>query len=197
VANQFLSFNEQFDYPIYFMGLKKDTIKIGRRYWRGRTEWKNDFDIPQTENYSPKTLQIIVDTSVKTNSPVEYFSDNGQVVKDSTSNYHSFLLLINNISDSAIYLGHSFSLYFIYREAKDRNGHWAKIEKRLSEMSLCTTGEPFIILKPHELIISKVKRYNGARLTEFRLAFGYNNNVVYSNSFTDFIDERVFKNSSK
>jgi|GEM_PF-1014931 len=191
--NQFLQYNTQFDYPIYFIGPKQDTIRIGKRYWRGVTEWKNDFEVPQTENYSAKNLDVFVDTSIHTNSPVEYFSDNQQTARDSTLNFNAYLVLINNLADSAIYLGHTFSLFYISREAKDRKGNWVKIDKKLNEPGICGTGEPFIILKPHEVLVSKVKRYKGSMVTDFRLAFGYKNNVVYSNTFRDSIDERTIQ----
>lgn len=57
---------------------------------------------------------------MKTNSPVEYFSENPATVKDSTLNYKSFLFFIRNIADSAVYLGRTFSVFFIHREAKNR-----------------------------------------------------------------------------
>lgn len=197
-ANKFLQFdNYSSDYPIYYIGAKVDTIRIGKRYWRGRTKWTNNFKIPWCRKYSDKTLNIFVDTTVKTNSPVEYFSDNPKIAHDSTINYNSFLFSIRNISDSTIFLGRTFSVCFINREAKNENGNWVKVDKKLSELGICGTGEPTIILKSNEIVISKVKRYKGAFVTDFRLVFGYDNNIVYSNVFRDSIDERTFKNISR
>ena len=196
-ANQFLKFDEySSDFPIYFIGSKVDTIKIGKRYWRGLTQWTDNFKIPWSRKYSDKTLNIFVDTSAKTNSPVEYFSDNPKVAHDSTINYNAFLFSIKNISDSTIYLGRTFSIFFINREAKNKNGKWIKVDKKLSELGICGTGQPTIILHPNELAISKLKRYKGSFVTDFRLVFGYDNNIVYSNIFRDSLDERTLQNIS-
>lgn len=181
------------DYPIYYIGAKVDTIKIGKRYWKDRMQWTDNFIGPWSRKYSDKTLSIFVDTAIKTNSPVEYFSDNPKIAYDSTINYSSFLFSIKNISDSTAYLGQTFSVFFINREAKNKNGNWMKIDKKLSELGICGTGEPTIVLKPNELIISKARRYKGSFVTDFRLVFGYDNNIVYSNVFRDSIDERIFQ----
>jgi hypothetical protein len=182
------------DYPIYYIGSQLDTIKIGKRYWRGRTEWTDDFKTPLCRTYSIKTLEILVDTSMKTNSPVEYFSTSQKVSDDSTINYKSFLFSIKNISDSTIFMGRTFSVFFICREIKNKNGEWIKIDKKLSDVGICGTGEPIITLKPSEILISKMKRYKGSFVADFRLVYGYGNNVVYSNIFKDSIDEKIFQN---
>ena len=194
--NNFLNFDTVSDYPIYYIGLPHDTIKIGKRYWRGRTNWNEDSNISRSRIYSDKSLKLFVDTLLKTNSPVEYLSNDLKIAKDSTINYSSFIFTVRNISDSIIYLGRTFSVYFINREAKNRNGKWVKIDKKLYEAGICGTGQPYIILKPNEIVISKLKRYSGNFLTDFRLVFGFDNNVVYSNTFRDFINERMLQGVS-
>jgi hypothetical protein len=192
--DQFLRFDDYSDYPIYYIGSRTDTIKIGKRYWPGRTQWCDDFETPCSRSFSENTLRIAVDTSIKTNSPVEYFSESPKAVTDSTINYNSFLFSISNISDSTVFMGLTFSVFLMHREAKDKNGKWVKIDKKLSESDFCRTGEPRIILRPNEIMISKVKRYKGPYVTDFRLAFGINKNIVYSNVFRDSMDERTFRN---
>ena len=191
-ANQFLQFDDTIvDYPIYYIGKGSDTISIGKRYWRGRTLWIDKLEFPLCRNYSNQTLEIYVDTTIKTNSPVEYLSDDPQIARDSTLNYHSFLVTIKNISDSTIYLGRTFSVYFIGREIKNKEGNWIKVGKKLSELGLCLTDEPTITLKPNEFLISKVRRYEGTLFAECRLAFEHKNRIVYSNVFMDSVDERT------
>jgi hypothetical protein len=191
-ANRLLKFGEyRTDYPIYYIGRVQDTIKIGNIYSRARIPWTNNFEYPTNRFYSDKNLSVYVDTSFKTNSREEYISRESKIIEDSTINYHSFLFTIKNISDTVLYVGMTFSVFFIHREAKDRNGQWIKIDRNLSNAGLCLTGEPSITLKPGELIVSKVRRYEGSFLTDFRLVFGYRNNVVYSNTFKDYIDERA------
>jgi hypothetical protein len=191
-ANKLLPYGDyRTDYPIYYIGPIQDTIKIGNGYSTPQTPWTNHFEYPTTRFYSDKNLSIYVDTSFKTNSRSEYLSEGLEIVEDSTINYHSFLFTIKNISDTILYMGRSFSVFFIHREAKDRNGQWIKIDKKLAEVGLCLVGLPSITLKPGEIIVSKLRRYEGSFLTDFRLVFGYNNNVVYSNTFKDYIDERA------
>ena len=191
-ASTFLQFDDSIsDYPIYYIGPKVDTINIAKQYWRGQTKWVDDFEAPLSRRYSKKTLKIFVDTSAKTNSPLEYFTDNPKASQDSTINYSSFIFSISNISDSAIYLGRTFFAFFIHREAKDKNGRWVKVDKKLSELNICGTDEPTITLNPNNVLISKVKRYKGVFVTDFRLAFGYDSNIVYSNTFRDSIGERM------
>jgi hypothetical protein len=194
IATRFLQFGDKTnDYPIYYIGPILDTIQIGKQYWRGRTKWRNDFSTPQSRSYAYKSLHILVYPSIRLNAPVEYLSESLTAVKDSTVNYHSFLFSIQNISDSSIYVGRTFSVFFIHREAKDLKGNWVTIDKKLSELSLCGTGEPAIMLKPREILISKVKRYKGNFYTDFRLAFGYDKTIVYSNVFKDSIDLRTIE----
>lgn len=193
-ANQFLDYGHyNSDYPIYYIGAIKDTIKIGRQYGGGYTPWKNHFEYPTSRFYSNKNLSIYVDTSFKTNSRAEYISRESEIIEDSTINYHSFLFTIKNISDTVLYMGRTFSVFFIQREAKDRNGKWVKIDRKLREVGLCHSGAPSITLQPGEIMVSKVRRYKGNFLTDFRLAFGYGDHVVYSNTFQDHIDERALK----
>jgi hypothetical protein len=71
------------EYPIYYIGIPSDTIKIGKTYWRGRTKWIDDYKTFSSRTYSAKTLTIFVDTSIKTNSPLDYLSDDPDVAKDS------------------------------------------------------------------------------------------------------------------
>ena len=191
-ANRLLQFGDySTNYPIYYIGAIQDTIKIGNRCSRVNTSWTDHYEYPTTRFYSNKNVSIYVDTSFKTNSRVEYISPESKIIEDSTLNYHSFLFTIKNISDTALYMGRTFSVFFIHREAKDKNGQWIKIDRKLSEFGFCLTGEPSITLKPGEIIISKLRWYEGNFLTDFRLVFGYNNNVVYSNTFKDYIDERA------
>jgi hypothetical protein len=89
--------------------------------------------MPWSKYYSDKTLKLFVDASITSTSSVDYFNyetDNKEMAKDSTKNFHSFLFSIQNISDSVIYLGETFSIFFINREAKDRNGNWVKVDKK-------------------------------------------------------------------
>ena len=193
-GNKLLNFEEPYsNYPIYFIGSQSDTVKIGNRYKVGQIKGSSDKNIFSYRKYTANNLKLFVDTSIKTTSTVEYFSENYKTF-DSTRSFKSFLLTLQNVSDSSLYLGRTFELYYLTRQVKNKNGQWVSLDKNLSEAELCLTGQPTITLHPKEIIISKLKRYSGSFLTDFRFAFGTKDNVVYSNIFKDFIDERIIQN---
>jgi hypothetical protein len=178
----------QSDFPIYYMGPAKDTIRIGRRYWRGRTpipQWP--VRLAASRTYSGKELIIEVDTSFMSDSPVEYLNPDGSINYDSTLNFRAYTFTIRNISDSFVWMGRTFSVYFLHLELKDRQGNWIRTGKKLSEQGICGTGEPSVYLKPGEIIISKVRCYQGPVRMEARLAFGSLGQQVYSNAFPIFL----------
>ena len=193
-GNKLLNVEEPYsNYPIYFIGSHSDTVKIGNRYKVGQIKWSNDNNIFRCRKYTTNNLKLFVDTSIKTTSTLEYFSENYKTF-DSTRSFKSYLVTLQNISDSSLYLGRTFELYYLTRQVKNRNGQWVSLDKNLSEADLCLTGQPTITLQANEIIISKCKRYNGSFLTDFRFAFGTKDNVIYSNIFKDFIDEKIILN---
>ena len=190
-GNKLLNFEERYsNYPIYFIGSHSDTVKIGNRYKVGQIKWSDDKNIFSCRKYTVNNLKLFVDTSINTTSTVEYFSENYKTF-DSTRSFKSFLLTLQNVSDSSLYLGRTFELYYLTRQVKNKTGQWVNLDKNLSEAELCLTGQPTITLQPKDIIISKCKRYSGSFLTDFRFAFGTKDNVVYSNIFKDFIDEKI------
>jgi hypothetical protein len=193
-GNKLLNFEEKYShYPIYFIGSQSDTVKIGNRYKVGHIKWSKDNNIFSCRKYTVNNLKLFVDTSIKTTSTVEYFSENYKTF-DSTRNFKSYLLTLQNVSDSSLYLGRTFELYYLTRQVKNKDGQWVSLDKNLSEAELCLTGQPIITLQAKDIIISKCKRYAGSFLTDFRFAFGTKDNVVYSNIFKDFIDEKIIPN---
>lgn len=178
-------------YPIYYTGPVSDTIRIGRQYNFYNTYWKDTRFFHYSRYYTPGNLNILVDTSVHTNCRSEYMLPGNKVLEDSTLNYHAFIVMIRNLSDSIIFMGRTFALFLAWREAKNRKGEWIKIEKTIHEAGICRTNQPEIFLYPREIIISKLPRYTGNFVTECRLAFGYYDKVVYSNTFRDSIDEKI------
>ena len=193
-GNKLLNLEETYsNYPIYFIGSQSDTVKIGNRYKVGQIKWSNNNNLFSCRKYTADNLKLFVDTSIKTTSTVEYFSENYKTF-DSTRGFKSFLLTLQNVSDSSLYLGRTFELYYLTRQVKNKTGQWVSLDKNLSEAELCLTGQPTITLHPKDIIISKCKRYGGSFLTDFRFAFGTKDNVVYSNVFKDFIDERIIQN---
>lgn len=187
------SANKTADFPVYYLGYPSDTIRIGKRYWRGRTKWTAPTGGVSVKNFEKNSLRIYVDTESRTNLVLEYFSDSPRTSWDSSLNYHSFLVWINNLSDSAIYIGRTFSVYQMFVEARDLKGKWVKLNKKLSELPLCLAGEPVILLHSGQVLLTKFRRYTGSFVTEFRLVLGTDKDPVYSNTFTDSIEPELLK----
>lgn len=177
-------------YPIYYNGRLTDTIAIGDVY---RNHVMQRLDGYYNRFYNNKTLRLFVDTSVISSTRVEYGRyDTSAIIIDSTKFFSSWLLTVENISDSALYMGRTRSLFFMWREAKNSKGDWVKIEKHMGDLGLCLSSQPVTYLKPHEIILSKVKRYKGDYITDCRLVFGRGNNLAYSNTFRDAVSDSTF-----
>lgn len=190
-SREYLKEARDIEFPIYYIGPPRDTLHIGKRYARGRTPvaiWPARFACSRT--YSDETLQITVDTSFVTNRTQEYFSEDGSIDPDSSSYYYASVVTIKNISDSVIWMGHTYSVYFLRREFRNQQGQWIKVGSSLHELSLCLANEPSIYLRPGEIMLSKMAHYQGSFVTECRLAFGRKNGkMLYSPVFRASIDE--------
>lgn len=175
------------EYPIYYLGPAKDSLSIGRRYWPGRTPkpiWPDSFYA--SCHYSNNHLSITVDTNTLTDRPTEYFAEDGSWDYDAAKHYQAHIVTIRNISDTIMWIGPTFSIIHMHLECRDKQGKWIAIQKIYEG---CGTGQPRIYLKPGEIIITKLCRLQGSFLTECRLAFGYEDQQVYSNVFTASVNE--------
>jgi hypothetical protein len=172
------------DFPIYYIGPPSDKISIGKRYWPGITTYKKPIEAPFTKSYNSNQLEINVDTGVSCFSGAEFFHDGDPHLTDSTQWYHSFLLTLKNKSDSTLYMGRTFSLYFLQLEGQGTDGQWSIIQQPLSEHGLCLTNEPEIFLRPGEIILSKIKRRTDPAFIRYRLAWVTYYSLIYSNIFT-------------
>lgn len=188
-ASQLATWKKYIDFPIYYIGPVKDTIHIGMRYRLGRTP-KPPFryKVPMSLHYTDHNLNITVDTSLLVNFEKECFSEKSYPIPDSVQSFYAHLVTLKNISDSIIWMGRTFSIFYMHLEIKDRAGHWTKATRELNEIGLCTTNEPDICLKPGEIIISKVPLLQGRSPVEARLAFGRWGHKIYSNSFYQSVD---------
>jgi hypothetical protein len=173
-------------YPIYYIGKVEDTIAIGRHYSLNRTNKPNIPPDCCIRFISSEKMTMIVDTTVKTSIEMQYDDQENKIV-----NYQAYLLYIRNISDTAIWLGSTFFLPYLYQEVQNKRGEWVKINKMVSEMDYCGTGQPHIVLKPQQIILAKVARYYGDTLAKCRLAMHYNRQTVYSNIFIDRIEKHL------
>lgn len=173
------------NYPIYYKGPSLDTIRIGTQ-----CNWhQSNITFPPNTSmgFTPSSLKMFVDTSIKTTLATVYLSKDGKKV-DSFVNYNAYLIMIQNTTDSVIYLGRTSFLYYLYREIKKPNGEWVKIERKLSSYIFCSSGQPYIFLQPGEIILSKAGKYKGNLLVDCRLVMHNRGSITYSNVFKDYID---------
>lgn len=197
-ANEYLASFEDDAYPIYYLGPVTDTIHIGERYWRRRD---NRFfrEFPQYCVYKLSTtnISIEVDTLSVVCQPIEYLNDKRQIDRYSDSNryFHASMLIIRNVSDTAVSFGYTFNVSQVHREMLNRRGQWVKVADKLCEGWMCVTGQPYLYLKPGELIVSKVSRFSGEHSVYCRLALGrsHDTSQVYSNTFTECIDDKLLR----
>lgn len=180
----FLIKGESQDFPIYYIGPLSDSISIGKRYWTGKTFYPEALPKSFTSTYDSSELEIKADTSVFCYSSIDYLGEGGRNIDDSSQWFHAFLLILKNKSDSTLYLGRTFSLFYIQLEGQCRDGQWTSIQKPLSEEWICGTGEPDIYLRPGEIILSKIKRRNDRDFVRYRLAWKGGGKVIYSNTFS-------------
>ena len=179
-------------YPIYYIGPPRDTIHIGGCYSLFRTakpRWPARFACSRA--VSDRNFVIHVDTKQESDVPWEYLNDDGTINRDSTRHYRSLVFTLQNISDSIHWIGQSYCVEFIQREYRDRKGNWVRPGKSLGEVGICGTGQPFIYLRPGELILGKTRMCKGDFATDCRLVFGYGDQFVYSNAFRDSIYEKM------
>jgi hypothetical protein len=170
-------------YPVYYMGAKQDTIYLGKeisRYEdhrikidRNETRWLRDIT----------KVKLTVDTSFKLGHLVNYMhydTTKSQMITDSIRTYPAYTILLENHSDSLLYVGIYNELNTIM-QVKTENGQWIDLEEPISHG--CIFAARTMILQPRNILIAKVIRYKGDFLALCRLKFLYYNQSLYSNSF--------------
>lgn len=194
-AVTYLPYEEDPVFPIYYLGPLKDTISIGRYYDRRRN--KPDLPYPDVaiNQYSSENLSIYVDTSFSATITADYYNDNGIIQPDSTRHFNASVIILRNMTDTAMYMGMTYSLYYMHREIKNSQGKWVRTCNKLRGEMWCASGQPDIFLKPGEVMISKIAHYGGPHTVACRLAFGrlMDGTQVYSNVFTACIDNELLK----
>ena len=190
--------NERYGYyPIYYIGNQKDTIRLGPRKIPGRIPSQADY-------YSSKNiacadsskLSLTVDTSFSlthTDYYSHYSATTGKEIVDSTKQFKSFPIFVRNLCDSVMLLGRFSEVAYMIRQAKDEQGNWVDIEVPIRYS--CGTGARHIALEPDQTIIAMLIRYKGDFKTTCRLKFSNWKGTIYSNTFTDYIDEKQLTES--
>lgn len=180
-------------YPVYYVGEVNDTVVLGRRPVSMFYNEERDSKYDSARNWAALTgrnMRIFVDTSLNLThkSYFSHYNDEDEEFVDSVKYHSAFPVLITNLSDSLILVGSHNIIRWMVREAKDENGRWIEIEKRITD--LCGTAKRDIVIEPGHILVAKLLRYKGSYNAECRLKFKFGNEVVYSNTFNDWVDER-------
>jgi hypothetical protein len=191
-ANRYLTSADDLGYPIYYLGAEHDTIHIGREYWYVRPRTRLKDSVPYIFRHFPANLSITVDTLHQLTRSSDYLRVDGTLNRDSSQYFHASAVILHNISDTAMYMGITWYVYYMHRELRNSKGEWIKIGEKLSGNLWCATGAPDITLEPGDIMISKVCHYGGTHPVACRLAFGRRDQPqVYSNVFTECIDDTL------
>ena len=179
-------------YPIYYLGEIDDTIRLGKhlipRHEVGAKNYNRsqDYVIP-----GPNHMRIFVDTAFSLSHTVNYehFDQKQEkTVLDSIISYQAIPIFVYNRSKQNIAVGWSNSLGYVVMQAKNKKGQWSDIEQPMDYY--CVTGARLLIIEPNQMIVAKLIKHEGSIRAICRLKFANFNGVVYSNTFTDNIDEQ-------
>ena len=191
-------------YPIYYLGDTKETYELGANPIKSRA--RETYRPTATGGWFDKNISVFVDTALdiahKSTFTHEVVNENRKVndpeiyVTDSVKHFKAYPVFIKNTCDSTIYLGYFNYVNFMVLEAKNEQGSWVEIET-LERQAGCGVGARVIFLRPHQVIVAKILRYNGGFKTMCRLKLGNPKLAVYSNTFTEYIDKRMLTSISK
>jgi|LakMenEpi03Aug12_release.lakeMendotaPanAssembly.Ray.scaffolds.fasta_scaffold790192_2 hypothetical protein len=140
-------------------------------------------------NQTELNLEIFVDTNFK----LLYYINKEHYISQKSSKvekniiYNTFPIFITNLKDSCIGLPTYRDIGYMVRQVKTKNGKWIDIE--ISKNYKCSTDGNLDYIKPKQIFIAKLLRYTGSVKREFRLKFQRYETTVYSNVFTDYVDE--------
>jgi len=129
-------------------------------------------------------LEIIVDykETVYYNKYFEY---------DSTLYSHYPVYFVNSTQSDKIFLGKDGHVFGI-QEAQDKSDfdRWRPIESR--GYDFCGNGTWGLKVKPNEFVLVLMKKYSGQIESEMRVRFKIGENILVSQPFLGFINEKQF-----
>jgi len=196
IAKEYIQSFEDDAFPIYYIGQIKDTIRIGSRYWLRREKRFKEYPEHCIYKYSKSHISVQVDTSFPVCMSLEYLNEERLIDRycDSNRYYHASTVIIRNVSDTAVSLGITFSVFQMHREMLNSKGQWIKVSEKLCKDWFCATGQPYINLLPGEVIVSKVTHFAGKYAIPCRLSLGRSDiPQVYSNIFTEYISDDLLR----
>ena len=185
------STNRMSIFPIYYLGKVKDTIKLRKKpisifEFRENKYENRNFAFPDSNK-----IKIIVDTNFNLTHTEYYkhYSKDSKLIIDSSRTFYAYPIFIYNLSDSLINIANFNELRYTVRQAKNEFGNWVDIEKPIRYS--CGTGGRTLAIKPKQLLIAKLERFNGQIKTECRLKFlFFSSDTIYSNTYFEHLDKR-------
>jgi hypothetical protein len=172
-------------YPCFYTGKLKDTISLIQNIVFNKKMSTKPFFL-ESINFT-RNLRIYVDTNLKLtyqhSIPIYDKEDKKNGVD--LYRYSSYGMILFNDCDSFLNIGEDFMANKLVRQAKDDSGKWKNVEIKIDLFERNST----LYLSPKSIGIVKIQRYEGFDLRECRIKFESNHQVVYSNTFYDYIME--------
>lgn len=171
--------------PLY-IGEIKENIAISYQTYK-TVEKKRTYK--EYKRPTKNSLEIFIDTSRIIGIPMGMYeySNTGK-----RNNKMAHPIFIKNISKDTLIVG--YAEYFpMIIEAKNRNGQWLPIQKRMTFM--CGNGIVDFYCPPNNIIISSMPKYSGNFKTKLRLRYeSFNSEAsIFSNEIYGVINEKQFE----
>lgn len=186
-------------YPVYYIGPLQDTIRLGNQLpSHGLTK-----KFPDTVLRYLDQVSLTVDTSIKLTNLTIFEShsiDDGIDVKrlDSIIKEPAYAIILQNQSDSTLYIGQFNDLRKVVMQYQNKLGKWTDIEEPAYASTYCSTGAKTMFLEPKQLLVAKLIRYKGDFDALCRLKLKNFDQTCYSNTFRFKIDKsqlsKILKN---
>lgn len=179
-------------YPVFFIGSLMDSLKLRPEPISKSLPYRKTNYTGQYWRYPDNSkMTITVDTCFNLSYKIfyrHYAEVHQKSVVDSCTSYFAYPVIIHNLSDTILFLGMGNHLESIVRQAKNKENVWVDIESPFDYH--CGTCLRDLIVDVDEILVAKLTRYKGDFKTVCRLKYQKYNNIVYSNTFVDYIDYR-------
>jgi hypothetical protein len=176
-------------YPFYYIGPIEDTIRLKVAInSQGYAE-----KIPERVLRKLDQVTITVDTLIKL-TQVEIFHgylENGRRQLDSIVKSPAYAIVLKNNSDSTLYLGKFNYLRGMLMQYQNELGEWKDAEKAAFTYDACFTGAINILVRPKQILVAKLTRYDGDFSALCRLKLMNFDQICYSNTFHFKLDKSI------
>ncbi|WP_461789150.1 hypothetical protein [Pedobacter sp.] len=179
-------------YPVYYTGPLQDTIHLGEKLpSHGENKNFQDFVLRSLDE-----VTLTVDTSIKLNNLTifeSYRTGDDTFAKrvDSIIKEPAYAIILQNRSDSTLFLGHFNYLRSIVMQYQDKSGKWKDVEKAAFAYDTCLTFAKNIVVGPKQILVAKLIEYEGNFAPLCRLKLMNFDQTCYSNTFHFKLDKSI------